>query len=115
MLKVFRDNLKNLAWILWVIIALFVLALAVEFGGNVRQTNQGQGVAATVGGEQVTTLEFQRAYKNLDTRLRQVYGEQLTPEMAKQMKRTEEAVRSRAYRLKIVVAKSRKLRLKAKK
>ena len=35
-------------------------------------------------------------------------------EMAKQMKRSEEAVRSRAYRLKIVVAKPRKLRLKAK-
>ena len=34
-------------------------------------------------------------------------------EMAKQMKRSEEAVRSRAYRLKIMVAKSRKLRLKA--
>jgi DNA-binding NarL/FixJ family response regulator len=37
-------------------------------------------------------------------------------EMAKQMKRSEEAIRSRAYRLKIVVAKSRNkgLRLKAK-
>jgi hypothetical protein len=35
-------------------------------------------------------------------------------EMAQQMKRSEEAVRSRAYRLKIVLAKSRKLRLKAK-
>jgi hypothetical protein len=35
-------------------------------------------------------------------------------EMTKQMKRSEEAVRSRAYRLKILVAKSRKLRLKAK-
>jgi hypothetical protein len=35
-------------------------------------------------------------------------------EMAKQMKRSEEAVRSRAYRLKIVLAKSHKLRLKAK-
>jgi hypothetical protein len=35
-------------------------------------------------------------------------------EMAKQLKRSEEAVRSRAYRLKIVLAKSRKLRLKAK-
>jgi septum formation topological specificity factor MinE len=36
--------------------------------------------------------------------------------MAKQMKRSAEAVRSRAYRLKIVVAKSRKkgLGLKAK-
>ena len=35
-------------------------------------------------------------------------------EMAKQMKRSEDAVRNRAYRLKIMVAKSRKLRLKAK-
>jgi hypothetical protein len=35
-------------------------------------------------------------------------------EMAKQMKRREEAVRSRADRLKILLAKSRKLRLKAK-
>ena len=35
-------------------------------------------------------------------------------EMAKQMKRNEEAVRSRAYRLKIVLAKSHKMRLKAK-
>lgn len=84
MLKMFRDNLKSLAWILWVIIAVFVLGLAVQFGGNLREASQ--NVAATVGSEQVSTLEFQRAYKNLDTRLRQVYGEQLTPEMAKQMK-----------------------------
>jgi hypothetical protein len=34
--------------------------------------------------------------------------------MAKQLKRSEDAIRSRAYRLKILVAKSRKLRLKAK-
>jgi hypothetical protein len=35
-------------------------------------------------------------------------------DMTKQMKRSEEAIRSRAYRLKILVAKSLKLRLKAK-
>ena len=40
MLKVFRDNLKNLAWILWVIIALFVLALAADFGASNRGTRQ---------------------------------------------------------------------------
>ena len=86
MLKVFRDNLKNLAWILWVIIALFVLALAVEFGGNVRSADEGGNVAATVGKERVTMSEFQRAYQNLDGIYRQIYGDQLTPEMAKQMK-----------------------------
>ena len=86
MLKVFRDNLKNLAWILWAIIALFVLALAVEFGGNVRQANQGQNVAATVGSERVTTAEFQRAYQNQYNRFHQMYGDQFTPELAKQMR-----------------------------
>jgi peptidyl-prolyl cis-trans isomerase D len=108
MLKVFRDNLKNLAWILWVIIALFVLALAVEFGGNVRQA--AQGVAATVGGEQVSTLEFQRAYKNLDTRLRQVYGDQLTPEMAKQMRLPLRAL-DQVISQKILLAEARRLGL----
>jgi peptidyl-prolyl cis-trans isomerase D len=108
MLKVFRDNLKNLAWILWVIIALFVLALAVEFGGNVRQA--AQGVAATVGGDQVTTQEFQRAYKNLDTRLRQVYGDQLTPEMAKQMRLPLRAL-DQVISQKILLAEARRLGL----
>jgi len=44
MLKVFRDNLKNLAWILWVIIAIFVLAIAADFGAK----SQGRGRADTV-------------------------------------------------------------------
>jgi peptidyl-prolyl cis-trans isomerase D len=108
MLKVFRDNLKNLAWILWVIIALFVLALAVEFGGNVRQATQ--NVAATVGSDQVTTVEFQRAYKNLDTRLRQVYGDQLTPEMAKQMRLPLRAL-DQVISQKILLAEARRLGL----
>src|SRR5436853_4242620 len=110
MLKVFRDNLKNLAWILWAIIALFVLALAVEFGGNVRQANQGQGVAATVGSERVTTLEFQRAYKNLDNRFRQVYGEQFTPEMAKQMRLPLQAL-DQVIGQKILLGEARRLGL----
>jgi peptidyl-prolyl cis-trans isomerase D len=85
MLKVFRDNLKNLAWILWVIIALFVLALAADFGASVR--GGGTGVtAATVGGETVSRAEFQREYERRRNLLRQVYGEQLTPELEQQMR-----------------------------
>jgi peptidyl-prolyl cis-trans isomerase D len=108
MLKVFRDNLKNLAWILWVIIALFVLALAVEFGGNVRQASQ--NVAATVGGDQVTTQEYRRAYQNLVNRLRQVYGEQLTPEMEKQMRLPLRAI-DQVILQKILLAEARRLGL----
>ena len=110
MLKVFRDNLKNLAWILWAIIALFVLALAVEFGGNVRQANQGQNVAATVGSERVTTTEFQRAYQNQYNRFHQMYGDQFTPELAKQMRLPLQAL-DQLIGQKILLAEARRLGL----
>lgn len=109
MLKVFRDNLKNLAWILWVVIILFVLALAVEFGGNV-QGQAGQDVAATVGGDRVTVTEFQRAYQNLDGLYRQIYGEQFTPELARQMQLPLQAL-DRAVNQKIMLAEARRLGL----
>jgi len=84
MLKVFRDNLKNLAWILWVIIILFVLALAADFGASVR----GRGndtTAATVGREKVTIAEVKRAHQSLTAMYRQIYGDQFPPEMEKQL------------------------------
>lgn len=107
MLKVFRDNLKSLAWILWVVIALFVLGLAVEFGGNLR--NQGQDApAATVGGMTVTRSEFQRAYQNLAGIYRQVYGDQLNPEIEKQI--YMQAL-NRTVNQKILLAEARRLGL----
>jgi peptidyl-prolyl cis-trans isomerase D len=109
MLKVFRDNLKNLAWILWVIIALFVLALAVEFGGNVRNAGA-QATAARVGKDTVSVAEFQRAYRNLTNLYRQVYGDQLTPEMEKQMRLPLQAL-DRAINQKILLAEARRLGL----
>ena len=32
MLKVFRDNLKYLSWILWLVIAVFILFVFADFG-----------------------------------------------------------------------------------
>jgi len=110
MLKMFRDNIKGLSWILWVIIALFVLGLALEFGGNVRSAQPGGNVAATVGSEKVTMAEFQRAYQNLDGIYRQIYGDQLTPEMAKQMKLPLRAL-DQAINEKILLAEARRLGL----
>src|SRR4029077_12379037 len=86
MLKVFRDNLKNLAWILWVIIALFVLALAADFGA--RAGGRGaENAVARVGGETISRQEFQRAYQNMTNVYRQIYGDQLSPDIEKQMYR----------------------------
>ncbi|HEX9945846.1 MAG TPA: SurA N-terminal domain-containing protein, partial [Thermoanaerobaculia bacterium] len=109
MLKVFRDNLKNLAWILWVVIALFVLALAVEFGGNVRGRGD-QSTAARVGDDTVSFAEFQRAYRNLGRLYRQIYGDQLTPELEKQMQLPRQAL-DRAVNQKILLVEARRLGL----
>src|SRR3954466_5989948 len=84
MLKVFRDNLKNLAWILWVIIAIFVLAIAADFGASVRQ----RGSADTVpewGSETVSQAEVKRAHQPVMEMYRQVYGGQLPRGMEKQL------------------------------
>ncbi len=108
MLKVFRDNLKNLAWILWVIIGLFVLALAADFGSF-----QGQGskaAAATVGNETVSLAEFQRQYRQMENLYRQVYGDRLTPELEQQMQLPLQAL-NRAINQKILLAEARRMGL----
>jgi peptidyl-prolyl cis-trans isomerase D len=87
MLKVFRDNLKSLAWILWVIIILFVLAIAADFGSSVRGRGGAADTVAKVGGETVSQQEFRRAYQHMADIYRQVYGGQLPPNMDKQLYR----------------------------
>ncbi len=83
MLKVFRDNLKYLSWILWVVIGLFVLFVFVDFGGGLGgQSGSPNALAARVGDREVTREDFQREYQYLDRMYRQIYGEQFTPELA---------------------------------
>jgi len=107
MLKVFRDNLKNLAWILWIVIALFVLALAADFGSSVRG-GANDTTAATVGRDKVSIAEVQRAHQNLTSMYRQVYGDQFPPDMEKQlyMQALNQAVTQ-----KILLAEARRLGL----
>lgn len=109
MLKVFRDNLKNLAWILWVIIAVFVLTLAVDFGSGINPGG-GRAAAATVGGETVSLAEFQSEYRQLTNLYRQVYGDQLTPELERQMQLPRQAL-DRAVNQKILLAEARRMGL----
>ncbi|HEV2852382.1 MAG TPA: peptidylprolyl isomerase [Thermoanaerobaculia bacterium] len=109
MLKVFRDNLKNLAWILWVIIALFVLALAADFGSSVRGAGN-QTTAAKVGKETVSLAEFQRHYRQVEDLYRRIYGDQLTPEVEKQMRLPLQAL-DQAVNQKILLAEARRMGL----
>jgi peptidyl-prolyl cis-trans isomerase D len=112
MLKVFRDNIKYLSWILWVVIGLFVLFVFVDFGSGVRNRNAGGGnTAATVGSRKVTITEFQRQYQQLEQLYGQIYGGQLTPEVAKQLQLPMQAL-SRAVNEQVLLAEAERLGLK---
>jgi peptidyl-prolyl cis-trans isomerase D len=86
MLKVFRDNLKYLSWILWGVIIIFIAFVFVDFGGGLDSTGAEKGPAARVGDEQITVAEFQRQYRQLEARMRAAWGEQFTPEVARQIR-----------------------------
>jgi peptidyl-prolyl cis-trans isomerase D len=114
MLKVFRENIKYLSWILWVIIALFVAAIFIGFG-DVTSFGKGANsshVAATVGHETITREDFQRSYQALERRMQQTYGEQYTPEVAKQMQLPLQAL-TQAVNQKVLLAEADRLGLKA--
>jgi hypothetical protein len=54
MLKVFRENLKYLHWILWLVIAVFVAFIFVDWGIGGLGGDQTANYAAKVGGETVS-------------------------------------------------------------
>lgn len=84
MLKVFRDNLKYLSWVLWLVIAVFILFVFQSFGGARIGGSAPSDAAATVGSYTVTYGEFERSYRQAEENLRRAYGQQFTPEMARQ-------------------------------
>jgi peptidyl-prolyl cis-trans isomerase D len=86
MLKVLRENVKYLSWILWLVIGIFVLFVFVDFGGFMPGGGAPRSMAARVGSETVTVAEFQSQYRQTEERLRQLYGEQFSPDLARQMR-----------------------------
>ncbi len=83
-LKYLRDNLKSLTWILWGVVAVFVMLIFFEWGGVNDRQSANTDVAATVGSEEITYSEFQQQYRNLEDRYRQTFGEQFNSDLAKQ-------------------------------
>lgn len=86
MLKVFRDNLKYLSWVLWLVIAVFVLFVFADFG-SIRLGGGGAtgDAAATVGDLKVSYSEFERTYRQTEDYYRQSYGEQFNRELAQRI------------------------------
>jgi peptidyl-prolyl cis-trans isomerase D len=85
MLKVFRDNLKYLSWVLWLVIAVFILFVFVDFGGSVPGGTTANTAAVKVDGREVSYGEFERAYRQTEDTYRRLYGEQFSTETARQL------------------------------
>ncbi len=86
MLKTFRENFKHLKWVLWGVIAVFVLFVFVDWGmGSASGGRTGGDIAAKVGSHKISLGEFQREYRETEDRYRQMYGKSWTPELARAM------------------------------
>lgn len=112
MLKVFRDNLKHLKWILVFVVLLFIFFIWADFGTGIRNRGaSGPQVAAYVGDGEVTLPEFERHYRQLEGLYGQIYGERMTPELAKQMGLPMQAL-NQAVSQEILLGEARRMGLK---
>lgn len=111
MLKVFRDNLKHLKWILVFVVLVFIFFVWADFGTGIGpQGPGGPQVAAYVGDGEVTLTEFERQYRQLEGFYGQIYGDRMTPEMARQMGLPMQAL-NQAVSQEILLAEAREMGL----
>jgi peptidyl-prolyl cis-trans isomerase D len=83
----------------WAIkIILSFIALTFIWWGVGTYSEQGRNVAATVGGEAITTNELAEAVAGLEKTYREVYGPSFTPEMAKALNLKRQAMDSLVQR-----------------
>ena len=91
-LRLMREWMKYLKWILWFVVVVFIAALFFDFG-SINQFGRSQGqVAVSVGDEQITYDEFRRQYQSLESRYRQMFGERYNAELARQFNLPQQAL-----------------------
>lgn len=76
MLKLMRENLKNLKWVLWFVVFVFILLIFVDWGAGRLGGGGMQGLAARVAGIEISEAAFLKEVRLTDDRLRSLYGQQ---------------------------------------
>ncbi len=76
MLNVFRDNLKHLKWLLWIVAASLTLYLGAYCGRDQSGGGSGAEWAARVDGEVIPAAKFVESARRMDDYYRQLLGEQ---------------------------------------
>ena len=74
---------KHMSWIMWTILALVIVSF-LFFG--IYPSGSGQGTAATVNGDAISATEVNRVYRNLYETYRQIFKDQFTDAMAKNLR-----------------------------
>ena len=75
-LKWLRDNLKHLKFILWGVVAVFVLLVFVDWGTGRSGRGGGGAAAVTVGERAVSEAEFIEEMRRMNARFQQQFGDQ---------------------------------------
>ncbi|HEX6199018.1 MAG TPA: peptidyl-prolyl cis-trans isomerase, partial [Thermoanaerobaculia bacterium] len=99
-----------LAWVLWAVIAVFVLLVFVDFGPAVPGAQVGGNVAASLGPHEVTWHELQRQHQTLQDQMRSIYQDQWSDELARQLQLERRAL-DQLFNNKILAAEARELGL----
>jgi peptidyl-prolyl cis-trans isomerase D len=94
MLKALRENFKHLQWILWAVIAVFVIFVFADWGMGSQRGGAEAALAAKAGDIRITTAEFQKEYAFAEDRYRQAYGKNYSPELARAMNLPEQVLNS---------------------
>jgi peptidyl-prolyl cis-trans isomerase D len=85
MLKVMRQSFQHLKWVLWFVVFVFVAFVFVSWGRGGLGNDKTTGEIASIHGEVITGVDFNRQYRQTEDRYRQMYKGNWTPALAKAM------------------------------
>lgn len=86
MLKVMRRSFQQLKWVLWFVVLIFVAFVFVDWGmGRVRGDKATSGEIASIQGQPITAVDFDRQYRQTEERYRQMYKGNWSPSLARAM------------------------------